>query len=213
MWRREDEFARITGKWMQWDLLGGTCCWPDSVYTHFFLSLFFWRTRIEFLSISPFFFSPDWWQHFLVVLIPIIKMDQPVSSHLFFFFSRVHRGLCLFSFRSLLLLLFFYSILSYSPIHPFEFFSLLSLLFSMSPTSQQKKNSSERKCGGWTPEANPWIEKQKSNIHTYKEKKKKKKESTKREFIFFPFLCPVAFNACHWWADGMDFFSFAIKVR
>lgn len=37
---RRDEFARITGKWMQWDFLGGTCCWPDSVYTHFF-SLFF----------------------------------------------------------------------------------------------------------------------------------------------------------------------------
>lgn len=113
MWRREDELARITGKWMQWDLLGGTCCWPDSVYTHFFslslpLSLFFCRTRIEF-SFHLSFFSPlltgDSISLSSSFQLSKWTNQSPLTS-LFFFFSRVHRELCLFSSRSLLLLLF-----------------------------------------------------------------------------------------------------------
>lgn len=153
MWRREDELARITGKWMQWDLLGGTCCWPDSVSTQFFLSAFFSSVECEWsfslCLFSPVFSSPDWWQHFLVVsvVVPIIEMDQPVFSHLSFFsslaftesfvFSRLGR----FSFFSFVFCFFFSSqtLLCTHQSIPFEFFFLsLSILLSMSPTSHKK---------------------------------------------------------------------------
>ncbi len=133
---------------------GGTCCWPDSVYTHFFFSCFFFcRTRIEFLSISPFFLS------WLVTVFPCRPRSNyrngPTSlvSPLFFSSSRAFTESFVFSRlgRFFFFLLFFYSILSYAPIHPFEFFFFAVSSFSMSPTSQQKKNSGERKRGGWTP--------------------------------------------------------------
>lgn len=123
MWRREDELARITGKWMQWDLLGGTCCWPDSVYTHFFFSLsFFCRMRIEFLSISPFFLS------WLVTTFPCRPRSNyrngPTSllSPLFFFLlARSPRALSFLVSvaSSSSFAFFFFTILSFAPIHPF----------------------------------------------------------------------------------------------
>lgn len=128
MWRREDEFARITGKWMQWDLLGGTCCWPDSVYTHFFslsLSLspsFFWRTRIEFLSISFFsLLTGDSISLSSSFQLSKWTNQSPLTS-LFFLLARSPRALSFLVSVASSSFAFFYSRLSYAPIHPFEFF-------------------------------------------------------------------------------------------
>ena len=170
MWRREDELARITGKWMQWDLLGGTCCWPDSVYTHFFslsLSPFFSVECESSFFPSLLFFLLSW----LVTAIPCRPHSNyrngPTSllSPLFFFFllARSPRALSfLVSVASSSFSLAFFFILD-SPMHQSilsSFFSSLSPLLSMSPTSQHKKKLGRaRKRGGWTPRANPWTEK------------------------------------------------------
>ncbi len=125
-------------RFVGWDVL---LTW-FGIYTFFFSLFFFCRMRIEFLSISPFFLS------WLVTAFPCRPHSNyrngPTSllSPLFFFFSRVHRELCLFSSRSLLfLLLFFYSILSYAPIHPFEFFFLRCLFFSRCHPPRNKKKT------------------------------------------------------------------------
>ncbi len=88
------------------------------------------------------------------------------------------------------------------------FFFVVSSFLDVTHLATKKKLRRARKRGGWTPQANPWIEKQKSNTHThiYKEKKKKKEESREREFIFFPFICPVMFDVCHWRTIEVDFF-------
>ncbi len=187
MWRREDELARITGKWMQWDLLGGTCCWPDSVYTHFFSLSFFCRMRIEFLSISPFFLS------WLVTEFPCRPHSNyrngPTSllSPLFFFLlARSPRALSfLVSVASSSFCFFF---IVYSPMHQSirsSFFSSLSLLFSMSPTSQQKKKT--RASANAVDERPKRTREQKSRrvTHTYTKKKKRRRKNREKENSFF----------------------------
>jgi len=126
-------------------------CWVGRAvdlirYIHIFFSLFFLSNANRVSFHLSFFFSPDWWQHFLVVLIPIIEMDQPVSSHLSFFslraftesfvFSRLGRSFFFFG-------VFFYTLLSYAPIHPLERFFFLRCLFFFSrcPPPRNKKKT------------------------------------------------------------------------
>ena len=188
---RENECNEIC-----WDR---TCCWPDSVYTHFFLFFFLSNANRVSLSLplslallSPFFLS------WLVTAFPCRRLfrrsnyrNGPTSllSPLFFF-SRVHRELCLFSSRLLLFLFLRFFILGspmHAPIHPFRVFFLFAVYSFLDVTHLAQKNSSERKCGGWTPQANPWIDKQSS--HTQEEKKRKKRrrrgKNRRKENSFF----------------------------
>lgn len=131
---RRDELARITGKWMQWDFLGGTCCWPDSVYIHFFFSLFFCRMRIEFLSISPFFFfSLSLLTGDSISLSSSFQLSKWTNQSLLtslFFSSRAFTESFVFSRLGrffFFLLLFLYSVLSYCTNLSFGVFFLLLL--------------------------------------------------------------------------------------
>jgi hypothetical protein len=89
-----------------------------------------------------------------------------------------------------------------------SFFSSLSLLFSMSPTSQQKKKLGRAQTRWMNASSEPVNrEKQKSNTHTYIQRKKKEEGRIERKRIhFFPFICPVMFDACHWRTIEVDFF-------
>jgi len=188
-------------------------CWVGRAvdlirYIHIFFSLFFLSNanRVSFhlsffslltgdsISLSSSFQLSKW------------TNQSPLTS--LFFSSRAFTESFVFSRLGRFFFFFAFFFIVYSPMHQSirsSFFSSLSLLFSMSPTSQQKKNSSERKRGGWTPQANPWIEKQKSNTHIHKEKKDEERIERKR-IHFFPFICPVVFDAYHWRMREVDFF-------
>ena len=154
MWRREDELARITGKWMQWDLLGGTCCWPDSVSTQFFsLGFFFLLSNANGVSLyvsSLRFFPLLTGDSISLSSLPSFQLskwtNQSSLTSLFFLLSRSPRALSFLvsvaSPSSPSSSAFFPSSQTLLCTHqsiPFEFFFLsLPILLSMSPTSHKK---------------------------------------------------------------------------
>lgn len=218
-------------RFVGWDVL---LTW-FGIYTFFSLSLllsFFCRTRIEFsfhhlsffsslltgdsISLSSSFQLSKW------------TNQSPLTS--LFFLARSPRALSFlvsvasssfsssFSFAS-----FFFIILVDSPMHqsfPFEFFSSLSPLLFFSrchPPRNTKKNSSERKRGGWTPRANPWIEKQKSNTHTYirrrkKRRRKRRRKNREKENSFFSIYMSGSVRCLSLENKWGRLFSFAHKV-
>ncbi len=172
-------------RFVGWDVL---LTW-FGIYTFFFLSLSFLSNanRVSFhlsffslltgdsISLSSSFQLSKW------------TNQSPLTSLFFsslaftesFVFSRLGR-------------FFFFCFFLYSTLlctNPsFRVFFLRCLFFSRChPPRNKKKLGRARKRGGWTPQANPWIEKQKSNTHThtYTKKKKRRRKNREKENSFF----------------------------